>query len=122
MIASILMPNGKRVARYTSPHLQSVTERISVNGRPIPEEDFAEFMGRIAPLVEETNAETGDPLSYFEVSTALAFRYFAARKVDVAVMEVGMGGRWDATNMVDTRVSVITNIALGPRGGTGPDP
>lgn len=120
MIASILMRNGKRVARYTSPHLQSVTERISVNGRPMPEEDFAEFMGRIAPLVEEANAETGDPLSYFEVSTALAFRYFAAREVDVAVMEVGMGGRWDATNIVDSRVSVITNVAwdhveeLGP--------
>ncbi len=112
MITSILMANGRKTARYTSPHLQSVTERISVDGRPISQAEFANQMERIAPLVDRTNAETGDPLSYFEVSTALAFGYFAARKVDVAVMEVGMGGRWDATNLVDTEVSVITNVAM----------
>ncbi len=121
MITSILMAGGKRVARYTSPHLQSVTERISVDGRPIGRADFTQQMERIIPLVERTNAETGDPLSYFEVSTALAFGYFAARKVDVAVMEVGMGGRWDATNLVDSRVSVITNVALDHVQELGPD-
>ncbi len=120
MISSILEAMGKRTARYTSPHLQSVTERICVNGIPISTGDFARYMEMIIPSVEETNRETGDPLSYFEISTALAFLYFASRKVDVAVVEVGMGGRWDATNLVDSRVSVITNLGydhveeLGP--------
>jgi dihydrofolate synthase/folylpolyglutamate synthase len=121
MITSVFMAQGRRVARYTSPHLQSVTERITIDGRPISRSDFAQQMERIIPLVEQTNAETGDPLSYFEVSTALAFGYFAARKVDVAVMEVGMGGRWDATNLVDSRVSVITNVALDHVQELGPE-
>jgi len=112
MIASVLEEGGRRVGLYTSPHLHSVTERIMVDERPIRREDFASLMTRIAPLVEETDRETGDPLSYFEVSTALAFAYFAARRVDVAVVEVGMGGRWDATNLVDARVAVVTNVAM----------
>jgi len=112
MIASVLEEGGRRVGLYTSPHLHSVTERIMVDERPIRRDDFASLMTRIAPLVEETNRETGDPLSYFEVSTALAFAYFAARRVDVAVVEVGMGGRWDATNLVDARVAVVTNVAM----------
>ncbi len=120
MISSVLEAMGKKTARYTSPHLQSVTERICINGIPISAGDFARYMEMIIPSVEETNRETGDPLSYFEISTALAFLYFSTRKVDVAVVEVGMGGRWDATNLVDSRVSVITNLGydhveeLGP--------
>lgn len=111
MIASILEVGGRRVARYTSPHLQSVTERICVDGRPVGEGEFAALLERIIPAVEETDAETGDPLTYFEVTTAMAFLHFARRKVDVAVVEVGLGGRWDATNLVRSRVQVITRVA-----------
>lgn len=110
--ASILEVKGKRTGRYISPHLQSVTERICVDGRLIPDADFASCMRELIPLVEATNAETGDPLSYFEISTALAFQYFANRNVDVAVIEVGMGGVWDATNLVRSQVAVITNVGL----------
>jgi dihydrofolate synthase/folylpolyglutamate synthase len=120
MISSVLVTMGKKTARYTSPHLQSVTERISIDERPISERDFARFMEKIKPWIEETNLETGDPLSYFEISTALAFKYFADRRVDIAVVEVGMGGRWDATNLVDSRVSVITNIAYDHVAELGP--
>ncbi len=112
MAASILEVGGKKVGRYTSPHMQKITERISINGRIIAEEDFAAFMKRIVPAVEETDAETGDPLTYFEISTALAFLYFSRRKVEVGVVEVGLGGRWDATNLVDSRVQVVTGVSL----------
>ncbi len=110
--AAILEIKGKRTGRYISPHLQSVTERICVDGRPISDTDFASCMREMVPLVEETDAETGDPLSYFEISTALAFKYFAQRNVDAGIVEVGMGGVWDATNLVQPRVAVITNVGL----------
>jgi dihydrofolate synthase/folylpolyglutamate synthase len=112
MIASIMEVGGRRVGRYTSPHLQSVTERICINGKPVSEREFAASLERIAPYVEETDRETGDPLTYFEVNTAQAFLLFAERKVDLAVVEVGLGGRWDATNLVDSKVQVITGVAL----------
>ncbi len=112
MVASILEVGGRKVARYTSPHMQSVTERICVDGRPITERDFASTLKRVIPLVEETDRETGDPLSYFEITTAMAFLYFAQRRVDVGVIEVGLGGRWDATNLVDSRLQVITGVAF----------
>jgi dihydrofolate synthase/folylpolyglutamate synthase len=112
MAASILQTGGRKVGRYTSPHMQSVTERICINGRPISERDFAAVLGRILPQIEETDRETGDPLTYFEITTAMAFAYFAKLKVDVAVIEVGLGGRWDATNLVDSRVQVITGVAF----------
>ncbi len=112
MVASVLEVGGRKVARYTSPHMQSVTERMCVGGRPVSEREFAALVERIIPQIEETDAETGDPLSYFEITTAVAFLHFAQRKVDVGVIEVGMGGRWDATNLVDSRVQVITSVAL----------
>ncbi|RJP34342.1 MAG: bifunctional folylpolyglutamate synthase/dihydrofolate synthase [Actinobacteria bacterium] len=112
MISSILEVGGRKVARYTSPHMQSITERICVDGRPIAEREFASLLERIIPQVEETDRETGDPLSYFEITTAMAFVHFARRKVDVGVVEVGLGGRWDATTLVDSRVQVITGVAL----------
>jgi dihydrofolate synthase/folylpolyglutamate synthase len=112
MIASILEVGGRKVGRYTSPHMQSVTERVCINGRTISEGDFAAFLERIIPQVEETDQKTGDPLTYFEITTAMAFLYFAVRKVDVGVIEVGLGGRWDATNLVESRVQVITGVAL----------
>lgn len=112
MISSILEVGGRKVARYTSPHMQSVTERICIDGRPVSEREFAALLERIIPQVEETDRETGDPLSYFEVTTAMAFLHFARRKVDLGVIEVGLGGRWDATNLVDSRIQVITGVAL----------
>jgi dihydrofolate synthase/folylpolyglutamate synthase len=112
MVSSIQEVGGARVGRFTSPHLQSITERICIDGRTITERDFAACMEKIIPAVEETDRETGDPLTYFEVNTAQAFLYFADRKVDTAVVEVGLGGRWDATNLVDSRVQVITGVSL----------
>jgi dihydrofolate synthase/folylpolyglutamate synthase len=112
MVSSIMQTAVTRIGRYTSPHMQSVTERICINGRPIPEGEFAKALEKIIPAVEETNRETGDPLTYFEITTAMAFIYFAERKIDLGVIEVGLGGRWDATNLVDSHVQVITGIAL----------
>jgi len=112
MAASILQVGGRKVGRYTSPHLQSVTERICVDGRPVTEREFASLLERIIPAVEETDAQTGDPLTYFEVTTAMAFLHFARRKVDLGVIEVGLGGRWDATNLVRSPVQVITGVAF----------
>jgi dihydrofolate synthase/folylpolyglutamate synthase len=103
---------GRKVGRYTSPHLQSVTERICVDGRPVTEREFASLLERIIPAVEETDTQTGDPLTYFEVTTAMAFLHFARRKVDLGVIEVGLGGRWDATNLVRSPVQVITGVAF----------
>ncbi len=111
MISSIMEVGGRKVARYTSPHLQSVTERICVNGRPISEREFASLLQRVIPAVEKTDAETGDPLTYFEVTTAMAFLHYARVKVDLAVVEVGLGGRLDATNLVSSPVQVITRVA-----------
>ncbi|MEJ5186219.1 MAG: Mur ligase family protein, partial [Candidatus Geothermincolales bacterium] len=112
MVAAILEETGRKVGRFTSPHLQSVCERIAVNGRPISKKDFASVTEEIIPLAEQTNRETGDPLTYFEINTAQAFLYFSERKVDVAVVEVGMGGRWDATNVLPSKVQVITTVGL----------
>lgn len=112
MVSSILEVGGRKVARYTSPHMQSVTERMCIDGRPVSQREFASLLDEILPQVEETDLETGDPLSYFEITTAMAFQHFARRKVDVGVIEVGLGGRWDATNLVDSRLQVITGVAL----------
>ncbi|OFW58921.1 MAG: hypothetical protein A2V52_05095 [Actinobacteria bacterium RBG_19FT_COMBO_54_7] len=112
MVSSIMQTAVTRIGRYTSPHMQSITERISINGRPISESDFARVLKNIQPAIEETDRETGDPLTYFEITTAMAFVYFAERKADLGVIEVGLGGRWDATNIIDSQVQVITGIAL----------
>jgi dihydrofolate synthase/folylpolyglutamate synthase len=112
MIASILEVGGRKVGRYTSPHMQSVTERICINGRPISERDFAAALEQVVSHVDEVERESGEAMTYFEITTAMAFAYFARRKIDVGVIEVGMGGRWDATNLVDSRVQLITGIAL----------
>jgi len=112
MISSILEVGGRKVARYTSPHMQSITERMCIDGRPISEREFAALLQKIIPQVEETDRETGDPLSYFEITTAMAFVHFAKRKVDVAVVEVGLGGRWDATTLVDSHLQVITSVGM----------
>ena len=116
IITKLLMAHGLAVGTYCSPHLESVRERILVNGEPIHEEDFAEAVAAVA--IAEGIA--GIRPSYFEIMTAAAFRWFSDDAVDVAVVEVGMLGRWDATNVVTPDVAVVTNIALDHTEFAGP--
>ena len=111
MIASILGAAGYRVGLFTSPHLERFTERIRVGGEEIPEDDVVRLLGLIRPVFEEM-LDQGMTLRFFDVVTLLCFMYFQERRVDFAVLEVGLGGRLDATNVVDPLVSVITNIGL----------
>jgi dihydrofolate synthase/folylpolyglutamate synthase len=116
MITRLLMAQGLTVGTYTSPHLERLNERISRNGEPIEDEELAEQIGAIAEL----EVITGVRPSYFEAMTAAAFRWFADVAVDVAVIEVGLLGRWDATNVVDPQVSVVTNIGMDHTEFAGP--
>ena len=113
-LASILRAAGHRTGLYTSPHLLRVNERISVNGEEIGEERFGEIHQRVEAVARRLVQAGELPWhpSFFEVLTAMAFDYFAAASVEIAVLEVGMGGRLDATNVVEPVVSVITDIAL----------
>ena len=112
MIAAILRQAGYRVGLYTSPHLLSFTERIRVNGRPIAETDWARLVEVVQPHVEAENA-LGDlgELTTFEILTAMAFLHFREVRADYQVVEVGLGGRLDATNVVRPEVCVITSIS-----------
>ncbi len=113
-LASILRASELRTGLYTSPHLVRINERIRINGAEISDDDFAALQGEVDGVAERL-VERGElpwHPSFFEMMTAIAFEYFAREKVDLAVLEVGMGGRLDATNVVDPRVSVITDIAL----------
>jgi dihydrofolate synthase/folylpolyglutamate synthase len=113
MLEGVLRGHGLKTGLYTSPHLVRVEERIRVDGRRIGDERFRELLGRLRNVIDDLMAGGGlvyHP-TYFEVLTALAFLEFAERQVDVAVLEVGMGGRFDATNVVRPLVSVITTIA-----------
>jgi len=107
MMASILQASGLKVGLYTSPHLVSFTERIKVNGIPISEERVAEMTLSLKSLVSSLKSISP---TFFEFTTALAFQYFAEEGVDIAVVEVGMGGRLDATNVITPIVSIITDI------------
>lgn len=104
MLASIYQEAGYRVGLYTSPHLKSFTERIRINGCPIAEADVALFVAENKALIEAVEP------SFFEVTVAMAFAYFAQQRVDIAVIEVGLGGRLDSTNIITPVASVITNI------------
>jgi dihydrofolate synthase / folylpolyglutamate synthase len=116
ILSELFMAAGLTVGTYTSPNLASVNERLARNGEPIGDEDLAEVLGALA-LIEPLLAERP---TRFELLTAAAFRWFADSPVDVAVIEVGLGGRWDATNVVDPEVAVVTNVSydhveiLGP--------
>jgi dihydrofolate synthase/folylpolyglutamate synthase len=116
MVDSLLRAFGLRVGRYTSPHLESVTERIGVDGQQLSEEKFVEAYDDVAPfadLLDKRSAESGgEPLTYFEITTAMALAAFAEAPVDVAVVEVGLGGEWDATNVLHAPVAVVTPIDL----------
>lgn len=116
MIDALLTALSRRTGRTTSPHLLSATERISIDGKPISPERYVEVYREIEPFVhmvdEQSTARGGPAMSKFEVVTAMGFAAFADAPVDVAVIEVGMGGRWDATNVVDAPVAVITPISV----------
>jgi len=112
MIDSLLRSFGIRTGRYTSPHLEDIRERISINGEPITREFFMYTYQDIKPYIELVDEKSEHPLSYFEVLTAMAYAAFADSPVDVGVIECGMGGEWDATNVIDSDVSVMTPIGL----------
>jgi len=116
MIDTLLRALDLRTGRFTSPHLQSMTERISIDGEPLSEALFVEAFADVAPfaeLVDDRSAAAGGaPLSYFEMVVAMAYAAFADAPVDVAVVEVGMGGSWDATNVADGQVAVVTPIGV----------
>jgi dihydrofolate synthase / folylpolyglutamate synthase len=113
-LASILHASGVRTGLYTSPHLVRINERIRINGKDISDDDFALLHDVIDRTAERLVGEGELPWhpSFFEMLTAMAFEYFARRRVDLAVLEVGMGGRLDATNVIEPQVSVITDISL----------
>lgn len=106
MLASILQCAGYKVGLYTSPHLKDFRERIRINGAMIPENEVVDFVAKHKALFEQLKP------SFFEMTVALAFDYFAREKVDIAVVEVGLGGRLDSTNIITPLLSVITNIGL----------
>jgi dihydrofolate synthase/folylpolyglutamate synthase len=112
MIERLLLAFELRTGRYTSPHVQSMTERISLDGRPIAPERFVETYRDLQPYIAMVDAAQPHRMSFFEVLTGMAYAAFADAPVDVAVVEVGMGGGWDATNVVDGQVAVVTPIAL----------
>ncbi|KNE84041.1 MULTISPECIES: bifunctional tetrahydrofolate synthase/dihydrofolate synthase [Streptomyces] len=112
MIEALLTAFDLRTGRYTSPHVQSVTERISIDGAPVAAEKFIETYRDLVPFVEMTDTAQEHRLSFFEVLTGMAFAAFADAPVDVAVVEVGMGGSWDATNVIEAGVAVVTPIDL----------
>ena len=112
IVDSLLRSFGLRVGRYTSPHLESVTERITIDGVPLTEEQFAAAYDDIAPYVELVDSRMPVKMTFFEVLTAMAYAAFADAPVDVAVVEVGLGGSWDATNVVQAATCVVTPIGL----------
>jgi len=112
MIDTLLRAAGLRTGRFTSPHVESMTERISIDGEPLPEEVFLQAYNDIAPYVRLVERDSAHPLSFFETVVGMAFAAFADSPVDVGIVEVGMGGTWDATNVADGRVAVITPISV----------
>jgi dihydrofolate synthase/folylpolyglutamate synthase len=116
MVTSLLVARGLSVGTYTSPHLERINERLAWNGEPIPDGDLARLLSALADLEPLLDRRP----NHFEVLTGAAFRWFADIAVDVAVIEVGLGGRWDATNVADGQVAVVTNVALDHAETIGP--
>jgi dihydrofolate synthase / folylpolyglutamate synthase len=115
MVASLLAALGLSAGSYTSPHLQDVRERIRVAGEPISRMALVEGLAYLGPYLAEVDQRHPDRVTFFEVLTALAFTHFADAPVDVGVFEVGMGGRWDATNIVRGEVAIVGRVALDHR-------
>jgi dihydrofolate synthase/folylpolyglutamate synthase len=112
MIDALLRAHGLRTGRYTSPHLQTVRERITIESEPVSEERFADAYDEVAPLAKLLDERAGESLTYFDIVTAMAFAAFADAPVDVAVVEVGLGGVDDSTNVLRAGVCVLTPIGL----------
>jgi dihydrofolate synthase/folylpolyglutamate synthase len=119
LVTALLVEMGLSVGTYTSPHLQSITERLSSSGDSISEQSFGDVFDHILPYVRLVESETGERLTFFEVLTAMFFLWAAESSLDALVVEVGLGGRWDATNVVDGSVSVITNVGIDHAGLLG---
>lgn len=112
MAASVLMRQGYRTGLYTSPHLVDFSERIRISGVPVPEAEIVRLTGKLREAIGAGAPELADEITFFEFTTALAFLYFAESKVDLAVVEVGMGGRFDATNLLAPLATAIVQIDL----------
>ncbi|RYY45431.1 MAG: bifunctional folylpolyglutamate synthase/dihydrofolate synthase, partial [Actinomycetales bacterium] len=112
MIDALLRALDLRTGRFTSPHLQSMTERISLDGEPLTEEQFVEAFADVAAYAQVVDDSQPHPISFFELTVAMAYAAFADAPVDAAVVEVGMGGAWDATNVATGRVAVVTPVAV----------
>ena len=106
MLAAVLQYAGYKTGLYTSPHLKNFSERIRINGEPVEPQFVVDFVKKIRPHIEKLAP------SFFEITVAMAFDYFAHHQVDIAVIEVGMGGRLDSTNVILPEVSLITNISM----------
>ena len=112
MIDTLLRATDLRTGRFTSPHLERINERICIDGEPLTDEEFVRAFNEIAPYTHLVDAAEPHPLSFFETVVGMAYAAFADAPVDVAVVEVGMGGAWDATNVADGAVAVVTPIAV----------
>lgn len=111
-LASVLQAAGYKVGVFTSPHLHSYCERMVINGEQISKADVTSLINRMIPVLDKVEAEGVEPPTEFEVNTAMALQYFTEQQVDYAIMEVGMGGAIDSTNVIVPKVSVITNVAM----------
>jgi dihydrofolate synthase/folylpolyglutamate synthase len=112
MVTFLCIAHGLTTGTFTSPHLEAVTERVSVNGEPTRPEDFAQAVFDTKAFADIYEERTGRPISYFELTAALAFSWFADQAVDVGVIEVGLGGRLDATNAAHATVAVLTSVGM----------
>jgi dihydrofolate synthase / folylpolyglutamate synthase len=122
MIETLLRALDLRTGRFTSPHLERMNERISVDGEPLDDEAFVRAFNDVAPYTHLVDSEQEHPLSFFETIVGMAYAAFADAPVDVAVVEVGMGGSWDATNVIDADVAVVLPIAVDHARYLGEDP
>jgi dihydrofolate synthase/folylpolyglutamate synthase len=112
MVASLLAAFGVGAGLYTSPHLQDVRERVALATRPISTEEFADTWAYLEPFLAEVDRSSEQPVTFYEALTAMAFTWFAELPVDAQVVEVGMGGTWDATNLVHGEVAIINRVGL----------
>ncbi|MFL6105641.1 MAG: bifunctional folylpolyglutamate synthase/dihydrofolate synthase [Marmoricola sp.] len=112
MVETLIRGLGLRTGRFTSPHLEKMNERIVIDGEPLSDEAFVSAFNDVAPYTHLVDADSAHPLSFFETLVGMAYAAFADAPVDAAVIEVGMGGAWDATNVVDAAVAVLTPVAI----------
>lgn len=122
MVDALLRSLDLRTGRFTSPHVEKMSERISIDGEPLDDEAFVRAFNDVAPYTHLVDESEAHPLSFFEAVVGMAYAAFADAPIDVAVVEVGMGGSWDATNVIDADVAVITPIAVDHASYLGPTP